>query len=139
MTLEKLVEEVGFTRKSLAILNKREVIQKVPTDEDMDFLSRVSQIWKDTEWIKESLRQIRSRARREKLVRELELTKPERYILNRYLNAKGRLTLERVAGEVAHYYGLQENMAKGIVRRMRSRVYAAKCRRTRNDANRKTL
>jgi len=132
MTLEKLMEELGFTRKSLKILNKREVIQKVLTDEDMAFLSRLSVIWKDTEWIRESLRQIRSKARREKLVRDVELTKPERYVLNRYLNAKGRLTLEGVASEVFYYYGVPENVARGIVRRMRGRVYMAKSRRSRN-------
>jgi len=129
MTLEKVAEELGFTRKSLKILNKCEVVQKVLTDEDMAFLLRLSRIWKDTDWIRESLRQIRSKARRGKLVSELELTKPQRYVLNRYLNAKGRLTLERVASEVSHYYGVPENVARGIVRKMRNRVYTAKRRR----------
>jgi hypothetical protein len=131
MTLEEAVKEMGFTKKSLTILNRCKVVQKAPNDEDMAFLLRLSRIWKDAEWIRESLRQIRSKARREKLVRELELTKPERYVMNRYLNAKRRLTLEGVACEVAHYYGLPENVAKGIVRKMRRRVYMAKSRRSR--------
>jgi len=129
MTLEKVAEELGFTRKSLKILNRREVIQKVLTGEDMVFLSRLSRIWKDTEWIRENLRQIRSKARREKLVREVELTKPERYVLNRYLNAKGRLTREGVASEVFYYYGVPKNVAEKMVRKMRNRVYMAKSRR----------
>jgi hypothetical protein len=135
MALANVTGDLGFTRRSLKILNKHEVIQKIPTDEDMAFLSRLSRIWKDTEWIRESLRQIRSKARREKLVLEVELTKPERYVLNRYLNVKGRLTLERVAREVSHYYGIPENVARGIVRRMRGQVYMAKRRRSRSDVS----
>jgi len=80
----------------------------------MTFLLLLSRIWKDKEWLKESLRQIRSKARREKLVQELEITKPEWYVLSRYLNAKGRLTLQKVAGEVSHYYGIPEIMARGF-------------------------
>jgi hypothetical protein len=94
----------------------------------MVHLSCLSRFWGDTACIREHLKQIRSKARREKLLRELELTKPERYVLNRYMNAKGRLSLERIASEVAHYYGLPENVAKGIVRKMRNRVYTAKRR-----------
>jgi len=129
MTLEEAAKELGFTVKSLKILVRLGVIQRILTDEDIVFLSRLKQIWKNREWIKESLKQIRSKARREKLLRELELTKPEKYVLNRYLNAKGRLTLKRVAGEVALYYGVPENVAGGIVRKMRNRVYTARCRR----------
>jgi hypothetical protein len=130
MTLEEAAKEMGFTRKSLEILKKREVVQKVPTAEDMAFLSRLSRIWKDMGWLRESLRQIRSKARREKLLQEVELTKPERYVLNRYMNAKGRLTLERVAREVLYYYGVPENIARMIVRKMRGRAYMAKTRRS---------
>lgn len=129
MNLEKAVKELGFTRKFLVILNKCEAIQKVPTDEDMAHLSWLSQFWKDTACIREHLKQIRSKARREKLLRELELTKPERYILNRYLNAKGRLTIEHISKEVSTYYGLPENVARGIIRKMRGRAYMAKHRR----------
>jgi hypothetical protein len=56
---------------------------------------------------------IKSKARREKFIRELDLTKPERYVLNRYLNAKGRLSVKQVADEVSNYYGLPEGTAKG--------------------------
>ena len=129
MTLEDAAREFGFTMKYLRVLVRAGAIQRVPTDENLVFLSHLKQLWKNTEWIKISLRQIRSKARSEKLVRELELTKPERYVLNRYLNAKGRLTLKRVADEVALYYGVPENVAGGIVRKMRNRVYTARCRR----------
>jgi hypothetical protein len=130
MSIEETVKKYGFTKKSVRILVKLGVIQGITTEGDMAFLSLLSRIWKDKEWLKESLRQIRSKARREKLVRELELTKPERYVLNRYLNSKGRLTLERVAGELSNYYGLPENVAKGIVRKIRGRAYTAKRRRS---------
>lgn len=129
MTLEEAAKELGFTVKSLKILVRIGVIQRIPTDEDIVFLSRLKQMWKNREWIKESLKQIRLKARREKLLRELELTKPEKYVLNRYLNAKGRLSLRRVASEIATYYGAPENVAKGIVRKMRNRIYTAKRRR----------
>ena len=129
MTLEDAARELGFTTKYLRILVGIGIIQRVPTDEDMVYLSRQQHVWKNTKCTKESLRQIRSKARREKFVRELELTKPEKYVLNRYLNAKGRLSLERVAGEVSTYYGVPVNVAKGIVRKMRNRVYTAKHRR----------
>ena len=128
MNLEKAIRELGFTRRSLAILNKCEAIQKVLTDEDMVFLYRLSRAWKDTAWIRESLKQIRSKARREKLVKEVELTKPERYVLNRYLNTKWRLSLDKLSKEVSFYYGLPENIARGIVRKMRGRAYMAKHR-----------
>ena len=129
MTLEEAAKEMGFTMKYLKVLVGIGVIRRVPTDEDMVYLSRQQHVWKNTKCTKESLRQIRSKARREKFVRELELTKLEKYVLNRYLNAKGRLSLERVAGEGSNYYGVPENVAKGIVRKMRNRVYTAKCRR----------
>jgi hypothetical protein len=64
-----------------------------------------------------------------KFIRELDLTKPERYVLNRYLNAKGRLSVKQVAGEVSNYYGLPEGVAKGVVRKMRGRAYMAKHRK----------
>jgi len=95
----------------------------------------LSRIWKDKEWLKVSLRQIRSKARREKLVRELDLTKPERYILNRYLNAKKRLSIQKVAAEVAYYYGVPKNMALEIVRRIRGRAYTAKSRKGRKEVH----
>jgi hypothetical protein len=129
MTLKDVAKGYGFTMKYLKILVELGVIQKIPTDENMVYLSHQQHIWKNTKCTKESLRQIRSKARREKLVMELELTKPERYVLNRYLNAKGRLSLRRVASEVSSYYGVPENVAKGIVRKMRNRAYTAKCRR----------
>jgi len=80
MNLEKAINELRFTRKFLAILIRRGIIQKVPTDEDMVFLSWLSRFWGDTAAIREHLKQIMSRARRETLLRELELTKPERYV-----------------------------------------------------------
>ena len=129
ITLKDVAIGYGFTMKYLKILVEIGVIQKMPTDQNIVYLSHQQHVWKNTKCTRESLRQIRSKARREKLVREVELTKPERYILNRYLNAKGRLSLERVAGEVATYYGVPENVAKGIVRKMRNRVYTAKRRR----------
>jgi len=132
MTLEDAAREFGFTIKYMGVLVQVGAIQRIPTAEDMIFLSRMKQLWKETEWIKITLLQVRSKARREKLVRELELTKPERYVLNRYLNAKSRLSLGRVASEIATYYGVPENVAKGIVRKMRNRVYTAKRRRALN-------
>jgi len=130
MTMEKAAKEFGLTRQSLNILAGLGVIHTILTEEDRAFLLPLSRIWKDKECLKESLRQIRSKARREKLVRELDLTKPERYVLNRYLNAKGRLSIQKVTGEVAYYYGVPENTARGMARRMRDRAYKAKSRRT---------
>lgn len=129
MTLEEAAKEMGLTMKYLKVLIGIGVIQRIPTDEDIVYLSRQQHVWKNTKCLKESLRQIRSKARREKLVRELDLTKPEKYVLNRYLNTNGRLSLERVASEVSNYYGVPENVAKGIVRKMRNRVYTTKRRR----------
>jgi predicted secreted hydrolase len=92
----------------------------IPTNKDMDFLAGLSQIWNDQDWLKISLRRrITSKARREKFIRELDLTKPERYVLNRYLNAKGRLSVKQVVGEVSNYYRLPEAVAKGVIRKMR--------------------
>ena len=129
MTLEDAVKEMGFTMKYLKVLIGIGVIERTLTDENMAYLSCQQHVWKNTKCTKESLRQVRSKAKREKLVRELELTKPEKYVLNRYLNAKGRLSMERVASEVSNYYGVPKNVAKGIGKKMRNRVYTAKHRR----------
>ena len=129
MTLEEAAKQFGFTSKSLRLLVRLKVIHIIPTEQDMSFLSRLSRIWKEKAWLKESLRQIRSKARREKLVRELELTKPERYVLNRYLNTGKRLSIQKVAGEVAHYYGMPKNVAIPMIRKIRARAYTAKHRR----------
>ena len=73
MTLEEGAKEMGFTMKYLRILVRIGAIQRFPTFENMIFLSQLKDIWKNTECLKEGLPQIRSKARREKLVRELEL------------------------------------------------------------------
>ena len=128
--LEEIAKKYDMTETSLRFLIRRAIIQKTPTDKDMDFLSALSQIWQDQDWLKISLRRaITSRTRREKFIRELDLTKPERYVLNRYLNAKGRLSVKQVSDEVSSYYGLPEGVAKGVIRKMRGRAYMAKHRR----------
>ena len=47
MTLEEAAKELGFTVKSLKILVRLGVIQRILTDEDIVFLSRLKQIWKN--------------------------------------------------------------------------------------------
>ena len=129
MTIEEAAKKFGFTKKSLYILIGLGVIRKDPAEGDMIFLSLLSRIWKNGKWLRESLKQIRSKARREKLVRELELTKPERYVLNRYLNAEKRLSSQKVAEEIAYYFGMPKNVALPMVRRMRVRASSARYRR----------
>ena len=130
--LEEIARKHGMEIEQLRILVKKGVIQETPTDRDMLFLSRMSRLWKDLEWLKISLRHaIRSRARREKFVMELDLTKPEKYALNRYLNSRGRLSVERVTQEVSYYYRVPLNTARGIVKKMRTRAYKAKGRKRR--------
>ena len=130
--LEKLAKKHGMTVEGLKILVKKGVIRETPTNKDMVFLSRMGRLWKDPEWLKVSLRQaIRSRVRREKFVLELDLTKPEKYALNRYMNARGRLSVERVTREVSYYYRVPLNTAGEIVERMRTRAYKAKSRKRR--------
>lgn len=136
MTLEEIAKKYDMPVQYLKILIKEGGILETPTDEDMAFLSWLSRFWKDPEVLKISLRQaIRSKARREKFVRELDLTRPEKYALNRYLNAKGRLSIERVTQEVSYYYKVPLNIAEGIVKRMRIRAYKAKSRRRREEVN----
>ena len=48
---------------------------------------------------------------------------PERYVLNRYLNAKGRLSVKQVADEISNYYGLPEGVAKGVIRNPGAGIY----------------
>ena len=130
---DKFIRRLGFTERSLNILVRLGAVRAAPagaalTKADMDFLMKLSRVWKDAEWIRESLRQVGSKARREKIVRELELTKPERYVMNRYMNAGERLPLEKVAAELARFYKLPEKAARETVRKMRSRAYMAKHR-----------
>jgi hypothetical protein len=130
---DKSIRSLGFTERSLNILVRLGAVGAAPSGAapskaDTEFLTKLSRVWKDPEWIRESLRQVRSRARREKIFRELELTKPERYVFNRYLNAGERLPLEKVAAELARFYKLPDKSANGSVRKMRSRAYMAKHR-----------
>ena len=74
MTLENTVKELGLTKKSLYVLVGMGVIRRDLTEADMAFLSRLSRIWKNRKWLKESLKQIRSKLRREEFVRKLDLT-----------------------------------------------------------------
>ncbi len=135
--LEKLAKKHDMTVEGLKILVKKGVIRETPTNKDMVFLSRMGRLWKDPEWLKISLRQaIRSRARREKFVMELDLTKPEKYALNRYMNARGRLSVERVTQEVSYYYRVPLNIAGEIVKKMRTRAYKAKSRKHREGRSR---
>ena len=128
--LEEIAKKYQMTETSLRFLMRRGIIQKTPTDKDMDFLAGLGQIWNDQDWLKISLRRgIKSKTRREKFIRELDLTKPERYVLNRYLNAKGRLSVKQVADEISNYYGLPEGVARGVIRKMRGRAYMAKHRK----------
>jgi len=128
--LEEMAKKYDMTENSLRFLIRRGIIQKVLTDRDMDILAALSQIWNDQDWLKISLRRgIKSKTRREKFIRELDMTKPERYVLNRYLNAKRRLSVKQIADEVSNYYGLPEGVARGVIRKIRGRAYMAKHRR----------
>ncbi|MDA8163283.1 MAG: hypothetical protein M0022_10355 [Desulfobacteraceae bacterium] len=127
--LEEIARKYAMTEASLRFLIKRGIIQKDPAGKDMDILSALGQIWQNLAWLKMSLRRrIKSKALREKFIQELDLTKPERYVLNRYQNAKCRLSLDQLSKEVSFYYGLPENVARGIVMKMRKRAYMAKYR-----------
>jgi hypothetical protein len=127
--LEEIAWEYGMTEAALRFLIRRGVIQKDLTEKNLDFLSDLGKIWQDLAWLKMSLRRrIKSKAQREKFIRELDLTKPERYVLNRYLNAKGRLSVGTVAIELSINYGMPEGVAKGVVRKMRGRAYMVKYR-----------
>ncbi|MDA8086635.1 MAG: hypothetical protein M0Z75_08045 [Nitrospiraceae bacterium] len=119
----------GMTEASVRFLIRRGIIKADLTERNMDFLSDLSKIWQDLAWLKLSLRmRIKSKAQREKFIQELDLTKPERYVLNRYLNARGRLSVGTVAEELKINYGLPEGVAKGVVRKMRGRAYTARYR-----------
>ncbi len=119
----------GMTEASLRFLIRRGIIQEDLAGKDMDILSALGQIWQDLAWLKMSLRRrIKSKAQREKFIEELDLSKPERYVLNRYLNARGRLSVGTVAEELKINYGLPESVAKGVVRKMRGRAYTARYR-----------
>ncbi|MDA8168453.1 MAG: hypothetical protein M0Z59_01990 [Nitrospiraceae bacterium] len=127
--LEEIAWHYGMTEASLRFLIRHGIIQEDLTERNLDFLSDLGQIWQDLDWLKISLRRrIKSKALREKFIRELDLTKPERYVLNRYLNAKGRLSIGTVAAELSMNYGMPEGIAKGVVRKMRGQVYMTRYR-----------
>ena len=127
--LEDIAWEYGMTEASLRFLIRRGIIQEDLTEKNLDFLFDLGKIWQDLAWLKMSLRRrIKSKALREKFIEELDLSKPERYVLNRYRNAKCRLPLEQLSKEVSFYYRMPENVARGIVKKMRKRAYMAKYR-----------
>ncbi|MDA8173962.1 MAG: hypothetical protein M0018_05135 [Nitrospiraceae bacterium] len=69
----------------------------------------------------------------ENAAKELGFTKPEGYVLNRYMNSGKRLSALKVADEVEYYFGMPKNVALPMVRKMRVRAAAAKYRRRREE------
>ena len=95
---------------------------------DEEFLARLALVWKNRAWVAESLRQIRLETKKGDVIKELEMTKPERHVLSRYQKAAERLSKEEVTQELVWYYKLPMRKADGIVKRMRARAYMRKYR-----------
>lgn len=134
--LPEKIKNFGLSEKMLDILVKQGALSRWagpgrgrPTKKDLEFLRRLAIVWKNTAFVKETLRQVRSKVRREKLVREFDLAKPEQWTLNRYLNTKGKLYKRTVTAELVKNFGLPEKKAGVIVEKMRARAYTRKHRR----------
>lgn len=101
-------------------------------DEEIVMLKGIAQIWGSEYFLRKQLARI-SKQRREKIIQSPELTKPERFMFNRFLKAKqtgepGELSVHQVASEAMTFLRIPDDakttlkMVK-IARRMRQKSY----------------
>lgn len=95
---------------------------------EIDEISNISffrYIWKDNFILRSALSRL-SIKERTKFIEQANLTKPEAYVLNRYLNANSKLHLKQIASELQHYYKLPMGVAIEITKRMRQKAYKSR-------------
>lgn len=122
MTLKEASNFFDIPHKLLLHLQKKGLLHDPLEEQELSNLSFMRYIWKDKLVMKLSMTRW-SKKERLKFVEQIELTKPEAYALNRYLNAKKRVYLRQVAQELCHYYKLPLALASNIAKRMRWKFY----------------
>jgi len=130
MTPDELAQSFRIPRKALRLLQKNALLSFPPTEAEINNLSFLSHVWGKREFLKLQLACL-SQKNRKKLLLTAELTKPESYVLNRYLNRNGRrIYVRQLLDELRSYYGVPNSPdTKKLIRRMRRK---ARYIRTRN-------
>ena len=128
MTLKDLSRQFKIPLISLKHLAENGLIHDPPTDEDINNLSFLSQIWGDKELLKHQLTKYNQKSRLA-MIKTAEMDKIPAYIFNRYLNAEESLMVQQVAEEVNHYYHVPiDDKLKKLIYKTREKARKAKQR-----------
>ena len=128
MTIKELSKQLKLPLMTLNYLVQKGLIHDPPTDEDVNNLSFLSQIWGDKELLKHQLTKYNQKSRLA-MIKTAEMDKITAYIFNRYLNAEGKLMVQQVAEEVNHYYHVPiDDKLKKLIYKTREKARKAKQR-----------
>ncbi len=123
MSLDEIAQTFRIPRKALWLLQKNSLLSFPPTEAEINNLSFLSHVWGKREFLKLQLAS-RSKKERKELLLTAELTKPESYVLNRYLNqGSHRIYMRQILDELRSYYGISiSSDTKRLIRRMRRKA-----------------
>ncbi len=104
-------------------MKRHSLLSLPPSETEINNLSFLSHIWGKREFLKLQIAR-KSKKERKTLLLTAELTKPESYVLNRYLNRKGaRIYINQILDELHSYYGIRPtSKSKTLVKRMRRKA-----------------
>lgn len=124
MTLKEAAHFFDIPQKLLLHFQKKGFLHDPLEEQELSNLSFMRYVWKDKLAMKLAMARW-SKKERLKFVEQIELTKPEAYALNRYINAKAKrkVYLRQVAEELCHYYKIPLAFALKIAKRMRWKFY----------------
>jgi hypothetical protein len=129
MTFEEASRKYKLPIKVLHRLRELGLITgNMLTDSDTQTADIMSRIYGDPVLLRAQISKF-NKARREGLIRAPELTKWERYVINRYANhiakkSGGRLYVKQIADEISRYYGIEKSSAViGRIYQLRKRTY----------------
>lgn len=125
MTLKEAAHFFDIPQKLLLHFQKKGFLHDPLEEQELSNLSFMRYIWKDKLAMKLAMARW-SKKERLKFIEQIELTKPEAYALNRYMNAKKKVYLRQVAEELCHYYKLPLAFALNVAKRMRWKFYRTK-------------
>ncbi len=125
MKLKEASEFLKLPPSLLNYLHRKKIIHNPLTEDELDKLAFYRTFWRDTFILKCTMSKL-SKDRRAKIVRERNLTKPEAYVLNRYLNAEKNPSLEQVIDELYEHFKIPFSTGRKIVQRIRQKAYRIK-------------
>ena len=128
MELKEASRFFGVSEKVLLHLKEKGLLHDPLEELELSNLSFMRYVWKDKLVMRAAMARW-SKKKRLKLCEQIELTKPESYAFNRFMNAsanKKKIYLKQVAQEICFYYKLPKPLALNIAKRMRWKAYRTK-------------